>query len=667
LVNEAQLWRRFGSSGPVDIWLKRLELLVIQLLQALVTLSRPMKLLLLLPMDAALCVVAVWIAFSLRLGEWRLWDPAVATVIAVTLAFWLPVFVARRIYHSVIRFMGSRTMVDIAVSCLIIMSVLVALFTIGNVPGVPRTISFIHPLVFAALLMLSRLVARYILFDLLNQRRFIGRQDNVLIYGAGSAGRQLAVSLRHEPKMTLRGYIDDDIQLAGQHLDGFHIYHSSRIARVVERYNIDMILLAIPQVSRRERERIVRSFDGMKARVLTLPAMREIVDGAVSFSDLRQVEVTDLLGRDPVPPNQLLLNKTVIGKTVLVTGAGGSIGSELCRQIGKLRPSRLILLEMTEHALYTIETELREAQKSGTLCGSMEIIPELGSVTDKDMLRRLFDRVRPNTVFHAAAYKHVPLVEENALSGMRNNIFGTLNCALEAERAGTHNFILVSTDKAVRPTNIMGASKRVCELVLQARAALGGNTRFAMVRFGNVLGSSGSVVPRFQRQIQEGGPVTLTHRDVTRYFMTIPEAAQLVIQAGAMCEGGEVFVLDMGEPVRIYDLARTLINLSGLSIRDADNPDGDIEIAEIGLRRGEKLYEELLIGDRPRLTGHPQIMQARETFITWGNLAALLDTLALHLKTGDREGSVSILRALVPEYAGPVDKLAHDVKIVDAA
>jgi len=336
----------------------------------------------------------------------------------------------------------------------------------------------------------------------------------------------------------------------------------------------------------------------------------------------------------------------------MVTGAGGSIGSELCRQISILGPTSIVLVEMTEHALYSIEGELREAQKLGKVDERIAIHTELGSVVDLGTVRRMFERWRPNTVFHAAAYKHVPLVEENVIAGMRNNIFGTLHCASEAERCGVQHFILISTDKAVRPTNVMGATKRACELVLQALCARGSNTKFAMVRFGNVLGSSGSVVPRFQRQIRDGGPVTLTHRDVTRYFMTIPEAAQLVIQAGAMAEGGEVYVLDMGDPIRIYDLARTMINLSGLLVREAATPDGDIEIREIGLRRGEKLYEELLIGNSPQSTNHPRIMRAHEAFLDWETLSSALDQMDSVLKRGKREDALAVLSKLVPEFQG---------------
>lgn len=602
--------------------------------------------------DMLLCVVAVWIAFSLRLGEWVLSSRAVISVVIVSLAAWLVIFTLSGIYRSVVRFIGSRTMVGIATSCAMI-GVVLAIFSLANiVPSVPRTVAVIQPLVFAVLLILSRLVARYVLFDLLNQRNFPGQRQRVFIYGAGSSGRQLALSLRHEGNMLLRGYIDDDARVTGKYLDGVRVYKADNVADLIVRHEIDMVLLAVPRISKQEREKIVRKFEDISVRVLTLPAISHLLDGSVSVGDLREIEITDLLGRDPVPPNEHLLHKTVTGRSVMVTGAGGSIGSELCRQISRLQPTNIILVEMTEHALYSIEGELREAEKQGLIDSSVAIHAELGSIADHDTAHRLFDRWKPDTVFHAAAYKHVPLVEENVIAGMRNNILGTLHCALQADRVGVGNFILVSTDKAVRPTNVMGASKRVCELVLQALNARGSRTLFAIVRFGNVLGSSGSVVPRFQRQIRQGGPVTLTHRDVTRYFMTIPEAAQLVIQAGAMAEGGEVYVLDMGEPIRIYDLARTMINLSGLTVRDAVHPDGDIEISEIGLRKGEKLYEELLIGNSPRPTDHARIMQAREVLIDWPILDGYLRDLQDVLAQGDREASLLLLSTLVPEYNG---------------
>jgi FlaA1/EpsC-like NDP-sugar epimerase len=628
------------------------ETLAVEVLQRLVTLNRGAKVALMMLLDAFLCVAAAIIAFSLRLGVWDLWNEAIERVIIACLVLWFPVFLLRGIYNSVVRFMGSRTMIGIVVSCIAMMVGLVLLFTFNTVPGVPRTIAMIQPMAFAALLMTSRLFARYVFFDLLNRRSFSGRRQISLIYGAGSAGRQLAVSLRHEPGFLLQGYLDDDERLEGKRLDGVKVFGGDRAAELVERLAIDVVILAVPSVSRQQRDKIIRKFESISVRVLLLPKMGDFLNGSVSLRDLRDIEITDLLGRDPVAPNHLLLHRTISSNSVMITGAGGSIGSELCRQISQLQPARMILVEMTEHALYSIEAELREMQRDDTISGSIEIHAELANVTDPHTVRRLFERWRPDTVFHAAAYKHVPLVEENVISGMRNNIFGTLYCALEAERLNVRNFILVSTDKAVRPSNVMGASKRVCELVLQGLAARQKKTRFAIVRFGNVLGSSGSVVPRFQQQIRSGGPVTLTHRDVTRYFMTIPEAAQLVIQACGMAEGGEVYVLDMGEPIKIYDLARTMIHLSGLTLRDASHPDGDIEICEIGLRRGEKLYEELLIGSAPKPTHHPRIMHARERHLGWEELSVVIEELNVSLQLGDRERSLELLSRLVPEFAG---------------
>lgn len=625
---------------------------VLGLLNRLVGLSRRTKFAMVMANDALLCVASVIIAFSLRLGGWELWSRPIAIVTFVSIALWLPIFLYRGIYQSVVRFIGSRTMIGIATSCLMMAGGLIAVFMVNTVADVPRTIALLQPLVFGSLLVVSRLVARYILFDLLHQNQVDGSRSHVLIYGAGSAGRQLALSIRHEPNMDLRGYIDDDPRLAGKHLDGIRVHGSDDLAELIDRLEIDLVLLALPSVSRRQREQIVRKFENISVRVMTLPGLADIIDGSISINNLREIEITDLLGRDPVPPNRALMRHTIEGRTVMVTGAGGSIGSELCRQIIQFAPARLILVEMTEHALYQIDDEIASARRNGVLGPDVGVHAELANVADGATVRRLFDRWRPDTVFHAAAYKHVPLVEENPVAGMRNNVFGTYHCALEAERVGTSHFILVSTDKAVRPTNVMGATKRVCELILQARAARKTSTRFAIVRFGNVLGSSGSVVPRFQRQIRSGGPVTLTHREVTRYFMTIPEAAQLVIQAGAMAEGGEVYVLDMGDPIRIYDLARTMVYLSGLSVRDEAHPNGDIEIREVGLRKGEKLYEELLIGNSPQPTVHSRIMRARETFIDWLELDQYLARKLDALRKGDRETALTLLSTLVPEFVG---------------
>ncbi|WP_282947637.1 MULTISPECIES: nucleoside-diphosphate sugar epimerase/dehydratase [unclassified Sphingopyxis] len=605
-------------------------------------------------MDAVLCVVAVWIALSLRVGEWNLFTRPVFILSAVAIILWFPIALRWGIYLSIIRFSGGRTMMGLAVASALFAIPMVLIFMVVGIAGVPRTMGLLHPIIFLALLSVSRLTIRFALVDILHRANGGRELRRVLIYGAGRAGQQLSLSLRHEPHVQVLGYVDDDVRLNGQRLDGIPIYSSDRLAWAIRTLMIDEVLIGLPRISRARRREIIDALQNFQVQVRVLPSLSRIMDGEVSINDLRAVQIEDLLGRDPVAPNALLMGRNIVGKTVLVSGAGGSIGSELCRQILSFRPHRLILVDQSEYALYAIDDELTAA--AAQIDGSaIAIVPELGNVADRDSISRIYSRWRPDTVFHAAAYKHVPLVETNPVAGMRNNIFGTLFSCLAAEEVGVATFILISTDKAVRPTNIMGASKRVCELILQARSAKRRSTVFTMVRFGNVLGSSGSVVPRFMAQIRAGGPVTLTHRDVTRYFMTIPEAAQLVIQAGAMAKGGEVFVLDMGQPVRIRDLAASMIRLSGLSVRDDTHPDGDIEIREIGMRPGEKLYEELLIGEDPQSTMHERIIRASETMLDWDDLARALDGLAGHLARGEADEALQILRALVPEYAPPVD------------
>jgi FlaA1/EpsC-like NDP-sugar epimerase len=600
--------------------------------------------------DSAICIVAILLAFSLRLGDWQLWNAPVRNVMLASFLFWPPLFLMFGVYRSIFRFAGSGTIRELARAILIFMLAMTVTFTVLAIPGVPRTIGILVPILFFFGLVLSRITVRYIISDLLGQRAFGGEAKRVLIYGAGNAGQQLALSTRHYPGMFLLGFVDDDRRLRGQRLDGSPVFHSSDLAAQVERLGITDILLAVPAMSRSQRKKIVDGLQQFSVHVQTLPQVQDIVAGKVTIADLREVEVDDLLGRDAVAPNELLMGRTIVGKTVMVTGAGGSIGSELCRQIMAIGPRRLVLVEMTEYALYKVEQELLEHMASGHFSAEIEVIPELINTTGARPVFSLLAAYCPDTVFHAAAYKHVPLLEHNPISGMGNNILSTRNLVLAAEKSSVSHFILISTDKAVRPTNIMGASKRVCEQILQAKAKAGSKTKFTMVRFGNVLGSSGSVVPRFKEQIANGGPVTLTHKDIIRFFMTIPEAAQLVIQAGSMANGGEVFVLDMGKPVRIYDLACTLINLSGLTVRDESSPEGDIAIEEIGLRPGEKLFEELLIGENPMPTKHKRIMQAMEGHMDWKELSKALDSLEQHVRDGDRDAAVSLLRELVPEY-----------------
>ena len=634
---------------------KKMSAKFIAALSAVSNLDRRAKKMIAFGVDSIICVFAIWLAFSLRLGDWQLWNAPIRSVLIVSFVIWPPIFLALGVYRSIFRFAGSGTIAELARAIAIYLFFMTVVFTFIGLPGVPRTIGILVPILFLLALVMSRIVVRYIISDLLGQRAFGGETKRVLIYGAGSAGQQLAMSTRHYPGMYLLGFVDDDRRLRGQRLDGNPVYHSSDLVMQVERLGVTDILLAVPSMSRSKRKDIVDDLKRFGVHVQTLPQIQDIVAGKVSIADLREVEVDDLLGRDAVAPNDLLMGRTILGKTVMVTGAGGSIGSELCRQIMAIGPQKLILVEMTEFALYKIEQELRENSAAGIFRSDIEIYPELINTAAARPASSVIGAYHPDTIFHAAAYKHVPLVEHNPISGMGNNILSTRNLVQAAEQHEVAHFILISTDKAVRPTNVMGASKRVCEQILQAKAKFGSKTRFSMVRFGNVLGSSGSVVPKFKEQIANGGPVTLTHRDIIRYFMTIPEAAQLVIQAGSMAKGGEVFVLDMGNPVKIFDLACTLISLSGFTIRDDDNPDGDIAIEEIGLRPGEKLFEELLIGENPMPTKHPRIMQAMEGHMSWQDLSAALDQLESHVHTGNRDAAVSLLRDLVPEYQPNAD------------
>jgi FlaA1/EpsC-like NDP-sugar epimerase len=502
----------------------------------------------------------------------------------------------------------------------------------------------------------SRGAARVWLGGLYHQHLHKAALPQVLIYGAGNAGRQLASAIASSFEMRVVGFLDDDDRLHGHVLNGLAIHSPADLPAVLGSGTVTDVLLALPSVSRQRRNEILNTLKPYKLAVRTLPALSDITTGRVSLSDVRDLDVDDLLGREPVKPNGLLLNLNTHNKTVLVTGAGGSIGSELCRQILKTNPHRLLLVEMSEFALYQIHQELRDSYDT-------EIVPLLASVCDETRMHEIMNTWKPSTVYHAAAYKHVPLVEHNPAEGVRNNVWGTRMCAEAALRNKVRNFVLISTDKAVRPTNIMGATKRLSEMVLQALAAtqlqdIAANrqpdrivTKFSMVRFGNVLGSSGSVVPLFRKQIKSGGPVTLTHADVTRYFMTISEAAQLVIQAGAMGTGGDVFVLDMGQPVKIQDLAKRMIELSGLSLSSAANPEGDIEITVTGLRPGEKLYEELLIGDNPKPTQHARIMKAHDQFLPWSQLESQLTTLGIALSLNDVPVVRSLLQQLVPGYS----------------
>jgi FlaA1/EpsC-like NDP-sugar epimerase len=613
-------------------------------------LPRSLKRLIVLTVDASLCVLTVWIAFYLRLGEFAAINGGSLQAIYAALAIALPVFIVFGLYRAIFRYSGLSAMLTVTRAMLVYGLIYATLFTVIAFDGIPRTIGLIQPILLLLFVGASRAVASLGLGGLYQGRIKRAALPQMLIYGAGSAGRQLAAAMASSHEMRVVGFLDDDDRLHGQVLNGLPIYNPQDLSALLVDVPVTDVLLALPSATWQRRNSILAALAEHHLAVRTLPSVSDIATGKVSLSDVHDLDIDDLLGREPVKPNVLLLNRNTHGKTVLVTGAGGSIGSELCRQILKCQPQQLLLVEMSEFALYQIHQELESALsalKSDPV--AIEVVPLLASVCDEVRMHEIMRTWRPHTVYHAAAYKHVPMVEHNPAEGVRNNVWGTMVCAKMATRNGVPNFVLVSTDKAVRPTNIMGATKRLAEMVLQALAATH-RTSFAMVRFGNVLGSSGSVVPLFREQIKNGGPITLTHEEITRYFMTIPEAAQLVIQAGAMSTGGDVFVLDMGEPVRIADLAQRMVELSGLSLRNTANPEGDIEITVTGLRPGEKLYEELLIGDNPKPTLHTRIMKAHEEFLPWDVLQARLDALQICMQANDVPAIRGMLQELVPGY-----------------
>jgi UDP-N-acetylglucosamine 4,6-dehydratase len=625
-------------------------MLIDRITQPVLALPRVVKRAVAVALDGGLCVLTVWLAFSLRLGEWVSlsgygWPAALGSVATA-----LPIFAIFGLYRTVFRYVGWDSLSAIAQATLTYGVIYASVFTAFAVSGVPRTVGVIQPILLLIALVGTRALASYMLGGRLRhslQRRI---KRNVLIYGAGAAGRELAAALDGAPDMRVVGFVDDMRDLHGSVIGRVKVFAPSKIGAAVETLEVSEVFLAIPSVSQSRRNEILKLIRKSAVAVRTLPGLLDIADGKVTVSQLRSLDIADLLGRDMVAPDTGLMEQNIRNKVVVVTGAGGSIGSELCRQILALGPARLLMIDSSEYALYKVHRDLSRLETDAVKRG-IELVPLLASVLDRVRLGKVFAAWRPQTIYHAAAYKHVPLVEHNPVEGVRNNVMGTLTCAQAARESGVENFVLVSTDKAVRPTNIMGASKRLAEMVLQGLAAEQPATCFSIVRFGNVLGSSGSVVPLFRQQISDGGPVTVTHREITRYFMTTSEAAQLVIQAGAMAHGGEVFVLDMGDPVRIADLARRMIELSGFKVKDDRDPDGDIEIQFTGLRPGEKLYEELLIGDNPTATTHARVMMANEGFLPLPQLLERLERLNAMIDDHDVWGIREILAELVSEYA----------------
>ncbi|MEC5212814.1 FlaA1/EpsC-like NDP-sugar epimerase [Polaromonas sp. CG_9.5] len=637
----------------------------------LLALPRPAKRVVVIALDWAMTLASVWMAFYLRIDQTGAPQAQQAYVYLLAPLLAIPVFIRFGLYRAIFRYTGMAALATTAKAVCVYTLLFFLVLLWFKWDGVPRTLGLIQPLLLLLLVGTTRALARFWLAGWSSKaRQAAGR---LLIYGAGEVGVETASALAISRQFVLLGFIDDDKSKAGRSINGVDIMTPGAVVEAVERMGVTDILLAMPSLERARRNEIINSLRGLPVHVRTLPGMVDLASGRVTIQDFQELDVEDLLSRVPVPPDSSLLAKNLASKTVLVTGAGGSIGSELCRQIALERPRQLVLVEHNEFGLYTIHRELEGLCAEHAL--PVEIVPLLASVGNFSRLKEICQLYRPATVYHAAAYKHVPLVESNPSEGVLNNVFGTLNMARAAMESGAAHFVLVSTDKAVRPTNVMGATKRMAELVLQALAAsasvrfvtpdgsysveVPNHTVFAMVRFGNVLGSSGSVVPVFRKQLRDGGPLTVTHEEVTRYFMTIPEAAQLVLQAGAMAQGGDVFVLDMGSPVRIVDLARRMAQLSGLTLRDARNPEGDIEILFTGLRPGEKLYEELLIGDNPEATAHERIMKAHEDFVQWPELALVLVNMRLAAVQNNEAVMKDILKQLVQGYCPEPNRLAQ--------
>ncbi|MBI3728814.1 MAG: polysaccharide biosynthesis protein [Burkholderiales bacterium] len=586
-------------------------------------------------------ILAIWLryeTFHAGLFNHYFWLIVSSSLIAI------PVFIRIGLYRAVIRFIDQKIISVVVFG--VTLSVLFMAFVAVMLHITPLSRAVFGFFWAGSILYVG--ASRFLARAWLLQADMAENATRIAIYGAGKAGAQLATALRAGGESVCAAFIDDNKSVQGSTIGGVKVFAPELLKDLADRHDIREILLAMPSISKTRQKQILDQLEPLKLKIKVTPSIQSLVNGELRVQDIREVEIEDLLGRDQVEPDARLLSICITGKRVMVTGAGGSIGSELCRQILRQRPAKLVLLEMSEYALYAIEQELTGLRQHLKL--DVEILPFLGSILDSAKLDRIFTTCEVETLYHAAAYKHVPLVEHNPAEGIRNNVFGTLSVAQAAMAARVKNFVLISTDKAVRPTNVMGATKRLAELILQACSRRQQHTRFCMVRFGNVLGSSGSVVPLFRKQIMAGGPITLTHPEITRYFMTIPEAAQLVLQAGAMGEGGDVFVLDMGEPVRIIDLARRMVHLSGLEVKSETTPDGTIEIQHVGLRPGEKLYEELLIGDNVEGTSHPLIMRAQENELPWDQLNALLQELNTACTAFDYAQIRALLLQIVAEY-----------------
>ncbi|MDC1002715.1 nucleoside-diphosphate sugar epimerase/dehydratase [Candidatus Pelagibacter sp.] len=636
-----------------------------KLLNRTLSLHRNLKKIIAMTVDIVLCILCLWLAFYLRIEEFIKINDMTILAVLISIFLAIPIFWLVGLYNTMFRFVGSSIISTTIVAISAYGLLYFAVIGIYGIKGIPRSIGVIQPLLLFLGILASRQIFKY-LFLYISNFKNSGNKKNILIYGGGSAGRQLLTSLKNNPEMRAVGFLDDNQQYHKQTILGQPVYSPLKIDKLIRENNINIILLALPSISRQKRNQIIDSLNKYKITVKTLPSIQDIVDGKISVSDIKDLTIEDLLSREQVQPNLELLSININSKVVLVTGAGGSIGSEISRQIIKLKPKKLLLLELNEFALFKISEELKNITQN------LKIVPLLINVQNSSRVEEVFKIFKVDTVYHAAAYKHVPLVEENICEGIKNNVFGTFLMAQIALKYKASNFVLISSDKAVRSTNIMGASKRLAEICIQALYSSQYNqnnsqdnqnnsqdnqnnsqdnqTKFAIVRFGNVLESSGSVIPKFKKQIKAGGPVTLTHPEVTRYFMTITEASQLVIQAGGMSKSCEVFILDMGDSIKIKDLIHKMIKLSGLTVKDINNLEGEIEIKITGLRPGEKLYEELLIGDNPQKTIHKKIHKAKDPFIPFDQLKIDLDNLSNLLQENSVAEAKYMLGKLVPSY-----------------
>ena len=615
----------------------------IEISKNFINLPRYTKRIIVILIDIGLCISCTWFAFFLRLEKFIQINDITALAVLISVIVAIPIFWLMGLYKTIFRFQGLSILFTVFIATCAYSLLYFAVISVYGIQGIPRSIGIIQPILLFLAVSASRVSIKFLFLSNFKKSK---NKSNVLIYGAGSAGRQLMNSLESNLEMKVNGFLDDDPQFHRQKILGQTVYNPLYIDKLINNKNIDIVLLALPSITRQKRNQIINNLNKHKVIVKTLPSIKDIVEGKVSVSDIKDLSIEDLLNREQVKPNLELLSRNINSKVVMVTGAGGSIGSEISRQIIKLNPKKLILIESSEFALYKISEDLKNLNQS------IKIISLLINIQNQSKIEQAFKTFNIDTVYHAAAYKHVPLVEENISESVKNNVFGTFNLVEAALKYNISNFVLISSDKAVRSTNIMGATKRLAEICVQSLYYNNQNrqSKFAIVRFGNVLESSGSVIPKFKQQIKEGGPVTLTHPDVTRYFMTITEASQLVIQAGAMAEKCEVFVLDMGESIKIKDLINKMIKLSGLSIKDDKNSDGDIEVKITGLRAGEKLYEELLIGDNPQKTYHEKILKAQDPSIYFEKLKIDLDQLS-DLIEENKVGEVKqLLSNLVSSY-----------------